>query len=102
MKSKEQILKDVARLNTPPKNYNIVETYYFLVLKQLVTKFHHKEIIKEEATKVKQKILKSYEEINEKIKRLSTILEGKDKKPVTEERLIETLNLAIEILTKIL
>ena len=102
MKSKEQIVKDVAKLNAPPEDYNLLEIRCFLTLKRLLIMFHNEQITKESATITKQEILKIYEEINEKITRLSIMLEGTYKKPVTEERLIETLNLAIEILTKIL
>ena len=102
MKSKEQILKDVVKLDIPNEDYNLLEIRCSLLLKRLLVMFRNEQIPKEMATSAKQEILKNYEEMNEKITRLSIMLEGTYKKPVTEESLIETLNLAIEILTKIL
>lgn len=124
MKSKEQIINDSIKLETPPEDYNLLETHCFLALKQLLIMFHNKQMSKENATKSKNKILAKYEsdskqyefersmfqEYIEHIKQTETqrtqlrkILYGEEKeaKPVTEERLRETINLCVDILSTI-
>lgn len=124
MKSKEEIINDSIKLETPPGNYNLLEIHCFLALKQLLVMFHNKQITTENATKTKQHILADYEkrckeydfqqsmfqEHIDHIKQTETqrtklrkILNGEaeEAKPITEERLCETINLAVEILATI-
>lgn len=124
MKSKEQIINDSINLETPPADYNLLEIHCFLALKQLLVMFHNKQISIENATKTKQKILTTYEKQckeyefersmfqehiqniketeNERIK-LHKMLNGQDEynKPITEESLCETINICIEIISKV-
>lgn len=120
MKTKEQIINDSIKLETPPGDYNLLEIYCFLALKKLLIMFHNKQISKENATKTKQLILADYEKkcrdyefqqsmFQEHIEHIKTtemqrtklrkIL--KSKTPITEERLCETINLAVEILATV-
>lgn len=124
MKIKEQIINDSIKLETPPADYNLLEIHCFLALKQLLTMFHNKQISSENATKTKQQILADYDkrckeyefqtsmfqEHIDNIKNTETqrtklrkILNGEaeEAKPITEERLCETLNLAVEILATV-
>lgn len=124
MKSKEQIINDSIKLETPPGDYNLLEIHCFLALKQLLIMFHNKQISTKNATKTKQHILADYEKRckdfdfqqsmfqeyidhlkNTEMQRtkLRKILngEGKEVKEITEERLCETLNLAVEILNTV-
>ena len=124
MKSKEEIINDSMKLETPPGNYNLLETHCFLALKQLLIMFHNKQISPENATKTKQQILADYEKRckeydfqqsmfqehidhikNTEMQRtkLRKMLNGEEEesKPITEARLCEALNLATEILNTI-
>lgn len=124
MKSKEQIINDSIKLETPPGDYNLLEIHCFLALKQLLIMFHNKQISTENATKTKQHILAEYDKRckeydfqqsmfqehidhlkNTEMQRtkLRKILngEGEEAKEITEARLCETLNLAIEILNTV-
>lgn len=124
MKSKEEIINDSIKIETPPADYNLLEIHCFLALKQLLVMFHNKQISKENATKTKQLILAEYdkkckeyefqnsmfqehinhikETENSRIK-LHKMLNGEDKeaKQVTEERLCETINICMEIISKV-
>ena len=124
MKNQEQIINDSIKFETPPKDYNMLEIHCFLGLKRLLIMFHNKQISKENATKTKQLILSDYEKRSkefefedsmfqehiENIKKtenqrteLRKILngEGEEAKEITETRLCETLNLAVEILNTV-
>lgn len=124
MKSKEQIINDSIKLETPPEDYNLLEIHCFLALKQLLIMFQNKQMSKENATKSKNKILSKYESdskqyefersmFQEHIEHLKTtemkrtklrkMLYGEEEeaKPVTEERLCETINLAVDILNTV-
>ena len=124
MKSKEQIINDSIKLETPPGDYNLLEIQCFLALKQLLIMFHNKQITTEKATKTKQHILADYEKRckdfdfqqsmfqehidhlkNTEMQRikLRKMLNGEaeEAKPITEARLCETLNLAVEILNTV-
>lgn len=124
MKSKEQIINDSINLETPPADYNLLEIHCFLALKQLLVMFHNKQISTENATKTKQLVLADYEKRykefnfeksmfreyidhireteNARIK-LHKMLNGEaeEAKPITEERLCETINTCIEIISKV-
>ena len=123
-KSKEQIINDSIKLETPPADYNLLEIHCFLALKQLLIMFHNRQISTENATKTKQLILAEYEkrckeydfqtsmfqEHIENLKatesarvKLHKMLNGEaeEAKPVTEERLCETLNICMEIISKV-
>lgn len=124
MKSKEQIINDSIKLEIPPGDYNLLEIHCFLALKQLLIMFHNKQISTGNATKTKQHILAEYDKRckdfdfqqsmfqehidhlkNTEMQRikLRKILNGEaeEDKPITEERLCETLNLAVEILNTV-
>lgn len=124
MKSKEEIINDSIKLETPPADYNLLEMHCFLALKQLLVMFHNKQITTENASKTKQLILanyeKSYKEFdfeksmfqehidhirkteNARIK-LHKMLNGEDEeaKAITEERLCETINVCMEIISTV-
>lgn len=123
-KSKEQIINDSIKLETPPADYNLLEIHCFLALKQLLIMFHNRQISTENATKTKQLILAEYEKrckeydfqtsmFQEHIENLKTTEnarvklhkmlngEAEEAKPVTEERLCETLNICMEIISKV-
>lgn len=124
MKNKEQIINDSIKLETPPTDYNLLEIHCFLALKQLLIMFHNKQIATENASKTKQLILADYEKrckeyefqtsmFQEHINHIKetemqrTKLrkmfngEAEESKPITEERLCETINLAVEILATV-
>lgn len=124
MKNKEQIVNDSIKLETPPEDYNLIEIHCFLALKQLTVMFYNKQISTENATKTKNKILAKYESdskqyefersmFQEHIEHLRTTemqrtrlrkmlyREEEEAKPVTKERLCETINLAVEILATV-
>ena len=124
MKSKEQIINDSIKFETPPGDYNLLEMHCFLALKQLLIMFHNKQITTKNATKTKQHILADYEKRckeydsqqsmfqehinhikNTEMQRtkLRKMLngEGEEAKEITETRLCETLNLAVGILNTV-
>lgn len=122
MKSKEEIINDSIKLETPPTDYNLLEIHCFLALKQLLVMFHNKQITTKNASKTKQLILADYEKRykefnfeksmfrehidhireteNARIK-LHKMLNGEaeEAKPITEERLCETINTCMEIIS---
>ncbi len=61
MKTKEQISSDSTKFKTPPKDYNLLEIHCFLALRQLLIMFKRKQIEKDDATKIKNRILSEYE-----------------------------------------
>lgn len=124
MKSKEQIINDSIKLETPPADYNLLEIHCFLALKQLLVLFHNKQITTANATKTKQLILAEYEKRGKEYEfqtsmfqehidhikntemqrtKLRKMLNGKDEynSPITEERLCETINICMEIINKV-
>ncbi|MBQ9657629.1 MAG: hypothetical protein IJV31_02540 [Clostridia bacterium] len=124
MRNKEQIVYDSIKLETPPEDYNLIEIHCFLALKQLTIMFYNKQISKENAGKIKQKILSTYEKqckeyefkesmFQEHIQhiketenartKLHKILNGQDEysKPITEETWAETVNTCMEIISKL-
>lgn len=124
MKSKEEIINDSIKLETPPADYNLLEIHCFLTLKQVTVMFYNKQISKENATKTKQLILAGYEKKgkeyefqtsmfqehidnikkteNARIK-LHKILNGKDEynSPITEQRWAETIDTCMEIISTV-
>lgn len=124
MKSKEEIINDSIKLETPPADYNLLEMHCFLALKQLLVMFHNKQITTGNASKTKQLILADYEKRykefdfeksmfqehidhirkteNARIK-LHKMLNGEaeEAKPITEERLCETINVCMEIISTV-
>lgn len=62
MKKSEEIMKAVVQFETAPADFNLIESECFLVLKRLYLMFRNEEITRDASTKMKQKILKSYEE----------------------------------------
>lgn len=124
MKSKEEIINDSIKLETPPADYNLLEIHCFLALKQLLVMFHNKQITTKNASKTKQLILAEYEKRykefdfeksmfqehivhirkteNARIK-LHKMLNGEaeEAKPITEERLCETINVCMEIISTV-
>lgn len=124
MKSKEQIINDSIKLETPPADYNLLEMHCFLALKQLLVMFHNKQITTANASKTKQLILADYEKRNKEYEfqtsmfqehidhirktenartKLRKMLNGEaeEAKPTTEERLCETINLCMEIISTV-
>ncbi len=124
MKSKEEIINDSIKLETPPSDYNLLEIHCFLALKQLLIMFHNKQITTENATKTKQLILADYEKrykqydfeksmFQEHIEHIRTTEnariklhkmlngEAEEAKPITEERLCETINTCMEIISTV-
>ena len=124
MKSKEEIINDSIKLETPPADYNLLEIHCFLALKQLLVMFHNKQITTENASKTKQLILADYEKRNKEYEfqksmfqehidhirktedartKLRKMLNGEaeEAKPITEERLCETINLCMEIISTV-
>ena len=61
MKTKEQIINDSIKLETPPIDYNLLEIHCFLALKQLLVMYHNNQISKDNASRTKQLILADYE-----------------------------------------
>lgn len=118
MKSKEEIINDSIKFETPPGDYNLLEIHCFLALKQLTIMFYNKRITKENATKIKQLILadydKRYKEFDfqqsmfqehiEHIRKTETkrtkfrkiLIE--ERSSITKEKLYEIVNLATEII----
>lgn len=118
MKEKKEIEKDTLQLETPPNDYNLLEIHCFLALKQLLIMYWNKQISSENASKIKMRIFGDYEKrykqfdfeesmFKEYIERsnrtccLRTKLrkEWKSDADVTEERLAEMLNMAMEVLS---
>lgn len=124
MKNKEKIINDSIKLETPSADYNLLEIHCFLALKQLLVMFHNKQITTENASKTKQLILADYEkrykeyefqtsmfqehinhirnteDVRTKLRKMLNG-EAEEAKPITEERLCETINLAVEILNTV-
>lgn len=124
MKSKEEIINDSIKLETPPADYNLLEIHCFLALKQVTVMFYNKQISKENATKTKQLILAGYEskckeyefqanmfqEYIDNIKKtengrikLRKMLNGKEEynNLITEERWAELVNTCLQIIKTI-
>lgn len=124
MKSKEEIIKAVAKNESIPKDYNLFEIYCFLCLKETAKMFYNKQITKEHATSTKKLILSEYEKAEKEwefehsmfqehiqnIKatenartKLHKMMNGKDeyKKPITEETWIELFKTCMEIISTV-
>lgn len=120
MKNQEQIINDSIKLETPPADYNLLEIHCFLVLKQLLIMFHNKQITTENASKTKQLILADYEKrykqfdfeksmFQEHIQHIKDTENARiklhkilnDKSEITEERLCETINICMKIISTI-
>lgn len=124
MKNKEEIINDSIKLEIPSSDYNLLETHCFLALKQLSTLFYNGQISKENATKTKQHILADYEKRKKEFEfeeamfkehvqhlketenariKLHKMLNGEaeEAKPITEERLCETINVCMEIISTV-
>ena len=56
MKSKEEIINDSIKLETPPGDYNLLEIHCFLALKQLLVMFHNKQITTDNDSETQQLI----------------------------------------------
>lgn len=61
MKSKEEIINDITTHKLPPDNYDPIERHCFLSIKNLISLYEHNCYTKEEASRIKQKILVAYE-----------------------------------------
>lgn len=124
MKTKEQIINDSIKEETPPADYNMIEIQCFLALKQLLVMFHNRQISKEKAGITKNKILAKYESDSKQYEfersmfqehidhikqtenartKLHKMLKGEaeEAKPITEERLCETINVCMEIISTV-
>lgn len=124
MKSREQIVNDSIKLETPKTDYNLIEIHCFLSLKQLLVMFRNNQISKENATIMKNKILAKYESDSKQYEfersmfqehiqniketenartKLRKMLNGQDEynKAITEESYCETINTCMEIISKV-
>lgn len=120
MKSKEQIVNDSIKLETCPEDYNLIESYCFLALKQLLIMYYNKRISKENATTMKNKILGTYEKeskqyefekamFQEHIQHIKETEKARielhkilnSDKPINEQTLFETFNVCMEIISTI-
>ena len=120
MKSKEQIVNDSIKLETCPEDYNLIETYCFLALKQLLVMYYNKRISKENATTMKNKILGTYEKeskqyefeksmFQEHIQHIKETEKARielhkilnSDKPINDQTLFETFNVCMEIISTI-
>lgn len=118
MRERRQIEKDALRFEVPPKDYNLLEIHCFLVLKQLLVMYWNKQISSERAGKVKQQVFADYEKrwkeydfwesvFREKVdgsnKTAGLRMELRNKmngeEEVTDGRLAEMLNMALEIIS---
>lgn len=61
MKSKEQIINDLIKIEMPSEDYNLIEIQCFLSLKKLLIMYHNRQITPEKATETKKIILAKYE-----------------------------------------
>lgn len=117
----EQIIQDATQ-NKEIENYNLLDMHLYLVIKQILVMYFNKQISKEQANIQKQKAVKIYEDNkkqyefennmfqehiqnlrdteNARIK-LRKLLNCEDGQPVTEEKLCETINTCMEIISKI-
>ena len=120
MKSKEEIINDSIKFETPPGDYNSLEIHCFLALKQLLVMFHNNQISKDNASRTKQLILADYEKqskqyefeqsvFQEHIERIKQTESTRiklhkllNKKNVTEKELCEIVNVCIEIIRNII
>lgn len=117
MRERRQIEKDALRFEVPPKDYNLLEIHCFLVLKQLLVMYWNKQISSERAGKVKQQVFADYEKrwkeydfwesvFREKVEasnktsnlRLELRKKMNCEDEVTENKLTECLNIALEII----
>lgn len=111
MKTIEQISEDIAK-SIDPEDYNLLELHCYLCIKQLLAMFYNNQISKEQATKLKQKIFKEYNdrarqyefqismfqehiENIKKTEKLNTLLR---KQLNSDTELNEILNTAVEII----
>ena len=120
MKSKEQIVNDSIKLETCPEDYNLIESYCFLALKQLLIMYYNKRISKENATTMKNKILGTYEKeskqyefeksmFQEHIQHIKETEKARielhkilnSDKPINDQTLFETFNVCMEIISTI-
>lgn len=118
MRKSDEIVKDVLKNSAPPEDYKVLETYCFLSIKKLLDLYKEGKYSKEESTKLKQQLLVKYsnevkqqefweaiyQEHIQHIKdtemartKLRKRLNEEDE--ITEEKLAECLNLALEILS---
>lgn len=117
MKERTEIEKDAMQLEIPPKDYNLLELHCFLALKQLLIMYWNKQISAENASKVKQQIFADYkkrqkefafwesifkEKVESSNKTSGLRIELRNKmngdEEVTDSRLAEILNIALEII----
>lgn len=119
MRTSDEIVKDVLKYSDPPEDYKILEIYCFFSIKKLLDLYKQGVYTKEECTKTKQQILANYsneikqqefweaiyQEHLQHIKdtemartKLRKRLNEEDE--ITEEKLAECLNLALEILSR--
>ena len=61
MKMAGEIFEDARKYDDIPKNYNILEINCFMSLRILLKQYYNKHITKEQASREKIKIFKSYE-----------------------------------------
>lgn len=118
MKTSEQIIQDASN-KEKVEDYSLLELLLYLTIKQILKMYFNNQLSKEEANYYKQIAVKDYESklkdyefqqsmFQEHIKNmkdtemLRTKLRKKlkDDEPVTEEKLGETINICLEIISK--
>lgn len=118
MRMSDQIIKDASSKESTEK-YSLLELYLYLNIKQILKMYFNNQLSKEEANHYKQIAVKEYETkvkeyeyqqqmYQEHIKNiketemLRTNLRKKlkDNEPVTEEKLGQTINICLEIISK--
>ncbi len=118
MRTSDQIIKDASNKESI-EDYSLLELYLYLNIKQILKMYFNNQLSKEEANHYKQIAVKDFENkvkdyefqqsmYQEHIKNikdtefLRTNLRKKlkDNEPVTEEKLGQTINICLEIISK--
>lgn len=118
MKTSEEIIED-AKNNNELNNYSLLEMHLYLCIDQILKMYSNRQISKDEANRRKMLAVKKYEDIrkqyefqtsmfsehidnikNTEIARTKLKKMLNENEEITEERIAEMLNIAIEILSK--
>ncbi len=118
MKTSEEIIED-AKSNNELSNYSLLEMHLYLCIDQVLKMYSNRQISKDEANRRKMLAVKKYEDLqkqyefqtsmfNEHIDNIKSTETARirfrkllnENKEITEERMAEMLNIAIEILSK--
>ncbi len=118
MKTSEEIIED-AKNNNELSNYSLLEMHLYLCIDQILKMYSNRQISKDEANRRKMLAVKKYEDLqkqyefqismfNDHIDNIKNTETARTKlrkllnlnEEITEERIAEMLNIAIEILSK--